>query len=275
MRGTIGPCSQGRSAWRQMWWCASTMPDQCRFPRRCGEAAAGLAARRRFRRPAAREHRSSAGKVAAVDRRVEDGQDRLPWRASAAGSADRRRAASTQISRWLSRARRLTAWTMASGSPRSSPSENTSVTAPRTSAAWRDTDRKASSEAPMRVPPSKSKTRSESRASASSGTRCFSVRGDARQPRAEAEGLDLGAGARQQLREAQRRLRMRLHRAGDVDQQQQPARLVAAAPCETAAASRRPCAAPRARCARRRCGGRAGRADACGFASSAAGRDRA
>ena len=50
--------------------------------------------------------------------------------------------------------------------------------------------------------------------------------GDARQPRAEAEGLHLVAGSRDELREAQRRLGMRLHRAGDVDQQQQPARLV-------------------------------------------------
>ncbi len=79
-------------------------------------------------------------------------------------------------------------------------------------------------EAPIMVPPSKSKTISESRLSAVSGLRCFKVAGHPRKPRPKAEGLDLRRPAGDEMRETQCKLGMRFHRTGNVDQEKQATR---------------------------------------------------
>ena len=84
--------------------------------------------------------------------------------------------------------------------------------------------RKASSVGPMRVPPSQSSTRAAARASAWSRSRMRSARGDAGQPRAEGEDLGAVGACTAACASLQIVRRVQLHRAGDVDQDQQLAR---------------------------------------------------
>ena len=83
--------------------------------------------------------------------------------------------------------------------------------------------RKASSVGPMRVPPSQSSTSAAARASAASRSRTLQRARDAGQPRAEREHLDAIGGLHGGMGELQIVAGVQLHRAGNVDQDQQPA----------------------------------------------------
>ena len=103
------------------------------------------------------------------------------------------------------------------------------------------------------------------------GASAIAVTRDSRVPKQKR--LDLGQAPGDADARSAGSLRMRLHRAGDVDQEQQAARLFRPRLRASAAASRRRCAAPRAPCGRRSIRGAARRRRRiCGSATSAGGR---
>ena len=125
MRGTIGPCSQGTSACRQMWWWASTI---------------GVSIVSTPLRPAARggmaQGRAGLGKIAEAPRPRYHRRDGRGQGSTAMARGRRREGGSaasgvTQTSRQERAASRRTACAISPGSPRSSPSESTIATAPR------------------------------------------------------------------------------------------------------------------------------------------------
>ena len=271
MRGTIGPCSQGRSAWRQMWWCASTMRHQ-RLPlaraakrrRACPRGAFSTAG-------SACSNRSSAGRSLPSARRVEHRQDcghgaRLRPVARIGGKRrhpDQPVAEPRQARDGVHHGVGLAALEPVGKHQRDRAAHQRCIARHRQEGFQRGADAGAAVEVEDQVgEPGQRLVRLP----------VLQCAGDPRQPRAEAEGLDLGAGARDQSA----RSAASPPNAPSSSRRRRPAAAAGAAcrgaPCETAAASRRRCAAPRARCARRRCGGRAGRADRCGSRSSAAGR---
>ena len=204
-RGTPRSDSRGGSA-RRGRRCAAPSGPAARAGRpaaRCGDArrrcrscGASLNARQaspRGRRSASAiraGRRARAARLPPSTERVEVGQD------AGHGAGDRavariggERADPDEAVR-ASRASRRTAAIIGAGSPRSSPSEKTTTTAPRASAALVGVARNAASDSPMRVPPSKSLT-----AVAEPGQRRLAVAppergGDPGQPGAEGEGLD-------------------------------------------------------------------------------------
>ena len=114
-----------------------------------------------------------------------------------------------------------------SASPRSQPSERITTTAPRVSAA----------PAPLVVVrlerrrrsacrPTSRCTRAAAASSAASGSRVAELRRDPRQPRAERERLDPAPRAARRVQVEQQRPRVRLHRAGDVEDQHELPRSV-------------------------------------------------
>ena len=107
------------------------------------------------------------------------------------------------------------------GSPRSRPSEQITTMPPRHRPRRPQSRTNASSESPIRVPPSQSKTAFAARSSASSGRRCSSSPCDPGQPGAEAEDLDPRRGALGRVGELQQVARVVRHRPGDVEDQDQ------------------------------------------------------
>ena len=201
MRGCIGPSSHGRSA---------TAPDVVMGIDNVGHAAFSFARSRTLaqmesiEQPSARRSRNGRAATKAGGPRLEGRHRRRAASARRCASASARDA----------RPRRA----MAVGSPRSSPSDSTTDAAPRDSAAKRGTARKAPSASPMRVPPSQSATSSEAAASACSRLRQAQRPGDAGEPRPDGEDLDRVGGAHQRVGESEMRLGALLHRAGDVDE---------------------------------------------------------
>ena len=99
---------------------------------------------------------------------------------------------------------------------------------------------KALRASPMRVPPSQSTTSDVARSSASSGLEARRPR-DTRQARAEAERLPATVGTQRCMREDEQRARVLAHRAGDVEDEDEPAGSEPAlAPCEAGRVTARP-----------------------------------
>ena len=127
-----------------------------------------------------------------------------------------------QTTRWLSRERRSMAARETSGSPRSSPSEQTTTTPPRHNPRRPHSRTKASSDSPIRVPPSQSNTvAAASFERASIRPAMVELPRDPRQPRAEAEHLDFRSRPFGRVGELQEVPRVVGHRPGDVEDQDQ------------------------------------------------------
>ena len=101
--------------------------------------------------------------------------------------------------------------------------------------------RKRFSDSPIRVPPSQSKTSAAARSSASSGFGGLERPRQPRQARAEAEGLPARVGAERRVGEDEQRARVGGHRAGDVEEEDEPAPPRAGARARSARPARRRC----------------------------------
>ncbi len=136
----------------------------------------------------------------------------------------------SQASRHERAPRRRTARTIGAASPRSRPSERTTTNAPRDARAKRRADRNVSMESAIRVPPSQSATAGAAQVEGATDVAMAKRAGEAGQPRAEGKRLDRRQRLRQRVGEAHVALRVRLHRTGNIDKEEDAPRPLAAAP---------------------------------------------
>ena len=196
MRGTIGPCSQGRSACRQMWWCASTMPiiaslrsARLAKRRRAWPRGAVLDRRQRAQQPLQRRQ------AAAVGERVEDRQDAghgARQRPVARIGGERRHpdqavAEPRQAIDGVDHRRRIAAFEPVGKDQRDGAAHQRCMARHRQEFFQRRADPRAAVEVEDEV-----REPGQRLVGSAMLQRC----GDARQPRAEAERLDLRARAR-------------------------------------------------------------------------------
>ena len=136
--------------------------------------------------------------------------------------------------RCAERRRRAISVASSAGSPRSQPSERTTITDPRPR---RRPCTRLSVEiaSPMRVPPDQSTTAADARSSARSGSRHAELVRDARQPRAEHERLDAAVRRDRRVQVLQQHPRVRRHRARHVADEHE----LAAAPARARASGGR------------------------------------
>ena len=150
-----------------------------------------------------------------------------------------------------------------SGSPRSQPSDSSTTNAPRP--IRRPCSRfSVASEAPIRVPPDQSVTRSAARCSAQVGVAPGELQRQPRELGAERERLDARARGDARLHVLEQHARVGRHRARDVEHEHQRGAGAASARASAARAARRPGAATRAWSRAGRAGGRGGAPAACG-----------
>ena len=130
----------------------------------------------------------------------------------------------THTTRWASRASQAICSPRSAGSPRSQPSEAITTTAPWAAPRCPCCRTNSASSSPSRVPPDQSGIAAVADRERASGSATAELARDPGQPGAHREDLGAAPGPGHRVSEQQRPLRVRSHRAADVEQEHDAAR---------------------------------------------------